>query len=344
MRYARWWSAIDSAGGRIEYAGEVRARVESRLSFRIGGKITRRLVNVGDAVRTGQLLAEIDPQDARLGQDAARAALSAANVNLGQAEADFRRFKELKDQGFISAAELERRETALKAARAAYDQARAQSTAQGNQAGYASLFADAGGVVTGVDAEPGMVVAAGAPVLRVANDGPRDVVFSVPEDRVAELRTAAARPGALRVRLWGGATTLPATLREVSAAADPSTRTILVKAALGDARVTLGQTATVLLELPRTTGVTRLPLTAVAKLQDKTAVWVVDPATMTVQPQPIEIGGADGNSVVVAGGLKPGQRVVTAGAHALTAGQKVKLYVEPSPPAGSAASAGAAAS
>ncbi len=332
----------DSTGARLEYAGEIRARIESRLSFRIGGKVTRRLVNLGDAVKPGQLLAQIDPQDARLGQDAARAALSAANVNMAQAEADFRRFKQLKDQGFISAAELERRETALKAARAGHDQARAQSMAQGNQAGYASLSADTGGVVTGVDVEPGMVVAAGTPVLRVANDGPRDVVFSVPEDRVAELRAAAARPGALRVRLWGVGTTLPATLREVSAAADPTTRTILVKAALGDARVTLGQTATVLLDLPRTAGVARLPLAAVAKLQDKTAVWVVDPATMTVQPQPIEVGGADGNTVVVTGGLQPGQRVVTAGVHALTAGQKVKLYVEPSPPAGDSAPGGAA--
>jgi len=329
----------DSAGGTLEYAGEVRARIESRLSFRIGGKITRRLVNVGDAVTKGQPLAELDPQDARLGQEASRAALTAADVNLAQAKADFDRFRELKEQGFISAAELERRETALKAARASYDQARAQATVQGNQAAYATLLADAAGVVTGVDAEPGMVVAAGTPVLRVANDGPRDVVFSVPEDRLARLRAAAARPGALRVRLWGSGETLPASVREVSAAADAATRTLLVKAALGTAKVTLGQTATVLLELPRTEGVMRLPLAAVAQLQGKTSVWLVDPATMTVRPQPIDVGGAEGNSVVVKGGLAPGQRVVTAGVHVLSPGQKVRLYVEPSPVGGVSAPA-----
>ncbi len=133
-------------------------------------------------------------------------------------------------------------------------------------------------------------------------------------------------------------------MREVSAAADPATRTLLVKAALDPAApVTLGQTATVLVDLPRTGGVTRLPLTAVAQLQGRTAVWVVDPATMTVRAQPIEVGGAEGNSVVVAGGLAPGDRVVTAGVHVLTPGQKVRLYVEPSPPAGApSAPAGAA--
>lgn len=207
--------AADSAGGTLEYAGEVRPRVESRLGFRISGKITRRLVNVGEAVKKGQLLAELDPQDARLGQDAARAALAAAEVNLAQAQADFRRFTDLKDQGFISIAELERRETTLKAARAAHDQARAQSAVQGNQAAYAALRADADGVVTGVEAEQGMVVAAGAPVLRIAVDGPRDIVFSVPEDRLARLRAAVARPGALRVRLWGARDTLPAAIREI---------------------------------------------------------------------------------------------------------------------------------
>ena len=137
-----------STGGTHEYAAEVRARTESRLGFRVGGKIVRRAVNLGDAVKPGQVLAQLDPQDLRLGQDAARAALVAAQVNLDQAEADFKRFKELRDQGFISSAELERRDTSLKAARAQLDQARAQSNVQGNQAAYASLVADVAGVVT----------------------------------------------------------------------------------------------------------------------------------------------------------------------------------------------------
>jgi membrane fusion protein, multidrug efflux system len=159
--------SAQSAGGVCEFAGEVKARTESRLGFRVGGKIARRQADLGDVVKAGQVLAQLDPQDLRLGQDSARASLVAAQVNVDQAQADFKRFKDLRDQGFISSAELERRETALKAARAQLDQASAQSGVQGNQARYASLMADTNGVITGVDAEPGAVVAAGAPVLRM---------------------------------------------------------------------------------------------------------------------------------------------------------------------------------
>lgn len=322
--------AAQSAGARLEYAGEVRARTESRLGFRVGGKIVRRQADLGDAVKAGQVLAQLDPQDLRLGQDAARAALLAAQANLDQADADFRRFSELRDQGFISSAELERRETALKAARAQLEQARAQNGVQGNQAAYATLVADAGGVVTGIDAEPGMVVAAGAPVLRLAQDGARDVVFSVPEDKVGLIKQLAAQPGRFTVRAWGAdGAALPASIREIAAAADPVTRTFLVKADVGKAPVRLGQTATVEVELPPTPGVSKLPLSALKEEQGRTVVWVVDPKSMTVQVQPVQLGGADGNEAVIASGLASGDVVVTAGVHVLTPGQKVKFYVDP---------------
>ncbi len=339
IRAVRTMTVIaDSAGGNHEYAAEIRARTESRLGFRIGGKIARRNVEMGDSVKAGQVLAQLDPKDLQLNQDAARAALTAAQANHEQAAADFRRFRELKEQGFISAAELERRETTLKAAQASLEQARAQASVQGNQAAYSTLVADAPGVITAVEGEPGMVVAAGAPVVRLAHDGPRDAVFAVPEDKVGLLRVAGSKPGTLRVRLWSGGELLPASLREVSAAADPATRTFLAKADVGGAPVKLGQTATVLLELPRTAGVTRLPLAAVTESQGKTVVWLLDTAMLTVRPQAIDVAGAEGNSVVVAAGLSPGQVVVTAGVHTLTAGQKVKRYVEPAVPAAASAS------
>ena len=328
----------DSASGVLEYAGEIKARTESRLSFRVGGKIARRNVEVGDSVKAGQVLAQLDPQDLRLGQDAARAALAAAQVNLDQASADLKRFRELKDQGFISAAELERRETAYKAAQSAFEQARAQANVQGNQAAYAALVADVPGVITAVEGEPGMVVAAGSWVVRLAHDGPRDVVFAVPEDKVELLRHAAGTPGGLEVRLWGGGNPLPATLREVSASADPVTRTFLAKADIGRADVRLGQTATVRVKLPTISGVTRLPLAAVAESQGRTVVWLLDTQAMTVRPQPVTVSGADGNTVVVAAGLAPGQTIVTAGGHLLTPGQKVKRYAEPAAPAPAPAS------
>ena len=334
----------DAAGGVHEYAAEVRARTESRLGFRVGGKITRRNVDAGSIVKAGQVLAQLDPQDLKLGQDAARAGWVAADANYAQAAADFKRFKELRDQGFISSAELERRDTALTAAKAQLDQTKAQFSAQGNQAAYAALVADASGVITGVDAEPGMVVASGAPVVRLAHDGPRDVVFSVPEDQVNMIKAMAAQPGRFKVRLWGaGGETLSATVREIAASADPMTRTFLVKADLGEASasVRLGQTATMLVEMPKVNGINKLPLSALKEEQGRTVVWVVDRNSMTVTPQPVKLAGADGNDAVITGGLSAGQIVVTAGVHVLNPGQKVRLYIDPG--AASAATTAAAA-
>lgn len=332
-----------TAGGAYEYAGEVKARTESRLSFRVGGKMLKRLVDLGDTVKAGQLLAQLDARDLRLGQDAARAAVAAARAGYEQSAADYRRYKDLADQGFIGPAELDRREMAMKTSRAQLDQAGAQASVQGNQAGYASLVADASGVITGVDLEPGMVASAGTPVLRLAHDGPRDVVFSVPEDRVAVVKALAAQPGRFSVRLWGAADApLPATIREISAAADPVTRTFQVKADIGPAvasGVRLGQTATVLMELPQTVGIARLPLSALREAQGRSAVWLVDRASMTVKSQDVTLAGADGNDAVITAGLAPGQIVVTAGVHVLSPGQKVKFYVDP----GAAATSGAPA-
>lgn len=326
-----------------EYPAEVKARVESRLAFRVGGKLVKRLVEVGDAVKPGQTLARLDPQDLQLGQDAARAALAAAKATLDIQEAEFRRYKELREQGFIGSLELERRESTLKAARAQADQAKAQAAVQGHQAQYAELTADAAGVVLGVDVEPGAVVAAGTTVLRVAQDGPRDVVFSVPEDRAARLRAAMARKDALAVRLTGAqGQMVKAQIREIGAAADPTTRTFLVKADIGAAPIRLGQTATVLVDEPAIAGVIRLPLAAVFEHQGKSTVWLLDRQALTVAAVPVEVAGADGNLVVVASGIKAGQTIVTAGVHTLSPGQKVRLYTEPGAMAGPAASAASA--
>jgi RND family efflux transporter MFP subunit len=343
-----------------EYAAEVRARVESRLAFRVGGKLMERSVDAGQAVRAGQVLARLDPQDLKLGQEAARAALSSARAQLEVAESDYRRFVTLREQGFISGAELERREAGVKSARAAAEQAQAQLSVQANQSGYAALTADVSGVVTAVEAEPGTVLAAGTPVLRLAHDGPREAWFAVPEDRAEAMRALQGRAGRLQVRLWGDdARTWPATVREIAAAADPVTRTFLVKADLGRAPVRLGQTATVTVSDPAaqpaspvsagspataaaasagasapasrrsTTGFT-LPLTAVFEQRGASTVWVLDRAQMVVQPRAVTVAGADGsNRIVVAAGLQPGETVVTAGVHTLSPGQKVTLYVEP---------------
>ena len=337
--------ASDSAGGSFEFAGEVRARTESRLGFRVGGKLVRRLVELGQTVKAGQVLAQLDPQDLKLGQDSASAALLAAQVNLDQAQADYTRFKELRDQGFISSADLERRETTLKAAKAQADQAKAQVSTQANQTSYANLLADNGGVITGIDVDPGTVVAAGTPVLRLAHNGPRDVVFSLPEDKLGLVKKLAGQPDRFKVRLWGSnVAPLSAQIREISAAADPVTRTFLVKADVGAAPLALGQTGTVIVDLPKQAGVVKLPLSALFEQQGKTAVWVVDAATLTVKDKVVQVAGADGNEAVITAGLNPGAVVVTAGVHVLTPGQKVKFYVETAAHAASGAASSTAVS
>ena len=315
------------AGG--EFAGEVRARVESRLGFRVGGKIVRRQVELGQRVKAGEILAQLDPQDYQLAVQAAKAQVTAALTNRDLAAADFKRYKELRDQNFISGAELERRDAALKAAQAQLDQAQAQGSAQGNQAAYTTLVADVSGVVTVVEAEAGQVVAAGTPVVRIAQDGPRDVVFSVPEDKVAQIRIGSG----VDVRAWGAETAIHGLVREVAASADPVTRTFGVKVSMPikDA-LSLGATVAVMPQALDRSGVQviKLPTSALRQHGQSSAVWVLDTASMTVKLQPIQIATADGNDVIVVGGLQPGMQVVSAGAHVLSPGQKVTIYKEKS--------------
>ncbi len=308
-----------------EYAGEVRAQVESRLGFRVAGKIIKRQAELGQRVKAGQVLANLDPQDYKLAADAARAQVAAAATNRDLAAADFKRYKELKEQNFISGAELERRETILKAAQAQLEQAQSQLAVQGNQASYAALVADVSGVITAIEAEPGQVVTAGAPVVRIAADGVRDVVFSVPEDKVAAIKVGSP----VSIRVWSQTAELAGKVREVAASNDPVTRTYTVKVSV-DAKEPppLGATVYVVPQAGSVVGapVIKLPTTALRQEGKATAVWVVDKATMTVKPQVIQVATADGNDVVVASGLQPGMLVVSAGVHVLSPGQKISIY------------------
>ncbi|CAN5477035.1 multidrug efflux RND transporter periplasmic adaptor subunit MexJ [soil metagenome] len=314
-----------------EYAGEVRAQVESRLGFRVGGKLIKRQAELGQHVKAGQVLAQLDPQDYRLAADAARAQVAAAATSRNLAAADFRRYQALKEQNFISGAELERRESTLKAAQAQLEQAQSQSAVQGNQANYAVLTADVSGVVTAVDAEPGQVVAAGAPVVRIAADGARDMVFSVPEDRVGSIRVGAP----VRIRVWAQDTSLTGKVREVAASSDPVTRTYPVKVSIDAKAPPLGATVYAILESGSGAAapVIKLPTSALRQEGQATTVWVLDKASMTVRPQVIRVATADGNEVVVASGLQPGMLVVSAGVHVLSPGQKVTIYQSNTPSA-----------
>lgn len=318
-----------------EYAGEVRPRVESQLGFRVTGKLVERLVEPGQHVRKGQLLARLDPQDYALASQAAQAQQAAASTQRDLAAAELRRYSDLRRQGFVSNAEIERRTATLNAAEASLRQAQAQVAVQGNQSTYTRLVADADGLVTAVLAEAGQVVSSGAPVLRMARDGAREVWTSVPEDRVMALRPG--QPAS--VRLWaaqsaGPAGTLPATVREIAGSADRSTRTFAVKFSLPpDADVPLGATAyvrinTMTADGHRPASGVRLPSSALLRSGDATTVWIFDPQTQTVESRPVQVVTADGNDVVVAG-LTAGLEVVAAGVHVLSPGQKVVRFAAP---------------
>lgn len=312
-------------GGTSEYAGEVRARTETRLGFRVAGKLVERPAQVGQTVKAGQLLARLDAQDYALGVQSATAAQQAAQTQRDLAAADLKRYVELKNQGFVSGAEIERREATLRAAEATLSQARAQVALQGNQSAYTTLRAEAAGVVVAVEAEPGQVLSAGAPVLRLAHDGPRDVVFAVPEDRVAGFK-----PGQpVQVRLWAGGQPLAGQVREVAASADAATRTFQVKVGLpANAVLPLGATAYAVTAPPagQPGQAIKLPTSALRQAGSGSAVWLWDEASGTVRSQAVQVAGADGNEAVIAAGLKGGEQVVVAGVHVLTEGQKVLRY------------------
>ncbi|MGJ7543816.1 efflux RND transporter periplasmic adaptor subunit [Variovorax sp. LT1R16] len=325
-----------------EFSAEVRARTESQLGFRVAGKILKRQAELGQHVQAGQVLAQLDPQDYRLAADAARAQQAAAVTNRDLASADLKRYRELRAQNFISGAELERREATFKSSQAQLDQAQAQLASQGNQASYTTLVADVAGVVTAVDAQPGQVVSAGTPVVRIAQDGARDVVFAVPEDRAALIRPGSA----VTVRGWAGGAELEGKVREVAASADAVTRTYSVKVAI-DAATSPALGATVYAR-PKAlsqagAAVLKLPTSALRQEGSGSAVWVLDTATMTVRSQPVQVATADGNEAVIASGIAPGMQVVVAGVHVLSPGQKVTVYQGKTPTPASAATASAPA-
>jgi RND family efflux transporter MFP subunit len=308
-----------------EYAAEVRARVESRLGFRVGGKLVQRQAEVGQVVQAGQLLALIDAQDYQLAAQAAQAQVGAAQSQRDVAQAEFKRFEALKNQNFISGAELDRRATALQSAQAQLIQAQSQAQAQANQAAYTRLTATASGVVTAVEAEVGQVLAAGQPVLRLAHDGPRDVVFSVSESTRMALKLGQT----LRATLTSTGQSVSGKVRELGASADPVTRTYGIKLALDAAvRWPLGATVNVsAADLPGSqSGVIQLPTSALKEEAGQTVVWVLDEASMTVNTQAVQVGAVDGQQVSITSGLKTGQKVVSAGVHVLSPGQKVTVY------------------
>ena len=305
----------------IELAGEIQPRYESQLGFRVGGKLIARKVEVGTLVKRGQVLMQLDPLDLQLAQSQAKAAVSATESTLALAKADLDRYRELRQKNFVSQALLDAKEAAYKSAVASHEQANAGLKVQANQSSYSTLYADADGVITAVQAEVGQVVAAGTPVVKLARTAEKEVRVSIPEDQIEVLRQVTD----LAVKTWANSNVaISGRLRELSPIADPATRTYTAKISLPRAgpEIRLGMTATVQFAVPALPGI-HLPMTALVNSKEGTAVWVVESGVVKLVP--VQVASATGTEVLIAQGLSAGQSVVTAGVNQLRPGQKVSL-------------------
>jgi len=305
----------------IELAGEIQPRYESQLGFRVGGKLIARKVEVGTLVKRGQVLMQLDPLDLQLAQSQAKAAVSATESTLALAKAELDRYRELRQKNFVSQALLDAKEAAYKSAMASHEQANAGLKVQANQSSYSTLYADADGVITAVQAEVGQVVAAGTPVVKLARTAEKEVRVSIPEDQIEVLRQVTD----LAVKTWANSNVaISGRLRELSPIADPATRTYTAKISLPRAgpEIRLGMTASVQFAAPALPGI-HLPMTALVNSKEGTAVWVVESGVVKLVP--VQVASATGTEVLVAQGLSAGQSVVTAGVNQLRPGQKVSL-------------------
>jgi RND family efflux transporter MFP subunit len=313
--------SFDNEQASREFVGVVRARHETDLGFRVAGKIVARIVNVGDRVSAGDVVARLDAQDLILQVQSAEAELAAATSNLAQTAADFERYTTLKTRGYASVADFDRKKAAKDEADGRLERARRALDLARNQLAYAELKADADGVITATLAEPGQVVATGQPVVRLAHRGEKEAVVALPETWLAEARGSTAT-----VRLWSDPDRrFQARLRELSPQADPATRTFSARFTIQDAddAVALGMTATVALARDSEAAVARLPLGAVINRGTGPLVYVVDP-NGTLARRPVTISSVTEDAVLVTAGLNVGDQVVTLGVHKLDPGTKVR--------------------
>lgn len=312
-----------AAQASLTLPAEIRPRVETRYGFRVPGKIAERLVSVGDPVRAGQVLARLDPQDAMPAVAAARATREAARTDARLAETELARLRSLRQQNFISQASLDRQQASFDAARARVEAAEAQLRQANNALVFGVLKADRAGHVVAIEAEAGQVVAAGQPVVRVAKSGEIEALVNIPERELAQVR--GLRHWTVRIAALGERE-LTGTLRELSPVADAASRTWPMRLTLsGDlAGVELGMTATATGAIASTAGFL-VPMTALHSIDATPRVWVVDAGASTVRSVPVRTAGFVGEQVRIAEGLAAGDRVVTAGANLLKAGQKVKV-------------------
>ncbi|WP_430694828.1 efflux RND transporter periplasmic adaptor subunit [Mesorhizobium montanum] len=307
----------------LDYSGSVRARTEMNLGFRIAGKVTERLVDIGQHVNEGDVLARVDPSDYELSVRSAKASLDAAERQVETVDLAKKRAEQLYAKNFAPKSQLDQATLTYDQAVATRDAARSTLAQAQNQVHYTDLKASQAGIVTAVSADVGQVVGAGTPVMTVAVDGEKEVSIAVPEMDIAGFK-----PGKeVKASFWSDdGLTLDGKVREVAGSADPQSRTFAVRVSLpNDPRVLLGMTANVQATVGSKTQLVSIPLTAMAEKDGKQIVWTVDRASDTVHPRPIKVANFTADGVAVADGLKQGDVVVAAGTQFMTENLKVKL-------------------
>jgi membrane fusion protein, multidrug efflux system len=322
--------AVDgSTAGR--FPGEVHARFEMPLSFRVGGQLSARYANPGDVVKKGQALAQLDPTDASNQLAAAKAALEAAQHRLLFATQQRDRDEAQSKQNLISQLQLEQTEDNYASALAARDQAQQQFALAQNQSRYTTLVADHDGAITSRQADVGQVLTAGQQVYGFAWSGEREVYLDVPESRIDGI--AIGQQAKVSLPALPGQV-FSTHVREIAPAADPQSRTYLVKLTIDQPSGTLqlGMTADAVMQGTKSSNVTvSIPSTALFHQDEHPAVWVVRPTDSTLALRNVTVARYGENDVLITDGLKPGERVVMQGVHTVSAGEKVQPIAPPHP-------------
>lgn len=304
------------------YPGEVHARFESALGFRVSGKISARHVDVGNHVDKDQILAELDPRDLELARSSAKATVASAQAALKLARSEYDRYQTLRQRNFVSQFDLEARTNALAAASAHVAEAQAALEASRNQAGYAELRADADGVITAISAEAGQVVGAGQAIMTLAHEGTSEVEINVPEQSIARLKVGTSA----QIELWTEADQRHAgRIREIAPSADPTTRSYRVRVAFDDEsiKLLLGQTARVYFTSNDDSERFVVPLSALYEKDGKAAIWQVDEKTRKVHLAAVEVVRYSESGVLISAGLVVDRWIVTAGVHRLREGETI---------------------
>jgi RND family efflux transporter MFP subunit len=306
-------------GETVSLTGQVRAKEQVNLAFRLEGRMTERPVNVGDMVTAGQVVARLDLQDQQNALRTAQANLVSAEAALTQARLTFSRQQELIEHGWTTRAKFDEAQQAFVAAQAQVDSAQAQLRIAQDQLSYTVLSADVPGAVTAVGAEPGEVIHAGQMVVRIAQEGGRDAVFDVPEELI---RTGPRDPVVELALTNEPQVKATGRVREVSPQADAATRTFQVKVRIINPpeEMRLGSTIAGRIKLAAPPGV-QVPASALTQADGHAAVWVVDPQSQTVSLRKVEIVRHYPAAVVISQGLETGEVVVTAGVQTLHPGQ-----------------------